>query len=83
VDDTTGAASNSSILNPVTTTWQSIQVSFTATATGKVRIRLGRTAGTGTLYWDDIEVLVSSPAGANLAFESASPEFTAQFGERP
>ena len=72
VDDTTGGGANTFTPVTVTTTWQRLQANFKATATGKVRIKLDRTAGTGTLYWDDVEVAAGSPGGPNLGFETGS-----------
>jgi RHS repeat-associated protein len=54
VSDTTGANMVSSTATAFDSMWWAVQATFTATAEGKARVKLEKTATTGALLWDDV-----------------------------
>src|SRR5271167_860760 len=54
-DPTSNVASSSPFLTPGTD-WEKVSHSFTAGAEGTVRLHLLRGPGSGTVYWDDIQI---------------------------
>jgi hypothetical protein len=56
VDDTTGAGSVTTNAVSLDTSWKRLSVSFTATATGAMRVNLHRGSSGSTVYWDDIVI---------------------------
>jgi hypothetical protein len=56
VHDTTGAGSVTTGNVSLDTNWKRFAVSFTATATGAMRVHLHRGTSGSTVYWDDIVI---------------------------
>src|SRR5271166_5756309 len=54
-DPTSNVASSSPFLTPGTD-WEKVSQSFTAGAEGTVRLHLLRGPGSGTVYWDDVQI---------------------------
>ena len=54
-DPTSNVASSSPFLTPGTD-WEKVSHSFTAGAEGTVRLHLLRGPGSGTVYWDDVQI---------------------------
>ena len=55
-DPTSNVASSSPFLTPGTD-WEKLSQTFTAGAEGTVRLHLLRGPGSGTVYWDDVQIL--------------------------
>jgi Family of unknown function (DUF6311)/Carbohydrate binding domain len=55
-DPTSNVASSSPFLTPGTD-WEKLSQTFTAEAEGTVRLHLLRGPGSGTVYWDDVQIL--------------------------
>jgi hypothetical protein len=53
----------SSLFTPGTT-WQRVSLTFTADSTNAVRIHLYYGAGSGTIYYDDVQVQMTNPGGS-------------------
>ncbi len=60
--DTTGANAESTAAITPGQSWQQVTLTYVANSTGKVRIHLGYVAGAGTIYYDDVQVVVSNAA---------------------
>ena len=54
-DPTSNVASSSPFVTPGTD-WERVSQSFTAGAEGTVRLHLLRGPGSGTVYWDDVQI---------------------------
>jgi hypothetical protein len=57
VHDTTSVnATAGPLVTPSSTSWDSYGTNFVATNTGKVRVHLQSIGGSGTIYWDDVQL---------------------------
>ncbi len=74
VHDTTGAGSITDGFRTPASTWDPFTVTFMATSTGRMRILLFSSGGTGFVYWDDIRIVDAS------GFENAATNPWSQFG---
>jgi len=63
VHDTAGGDSVESSLITPGTGWQQVAVTFTADSTNAMRIHLYFSAGSGTIYYHDVQVQMLNPAG--------------------
>src|SRR5260370_40651393 len=63
VHDTTGGNSVQSTLFTPDTAWQQVTLNFTADNTSLMRIHLYFSAGSGTVYYDDVQVQMLNPVG--------------------
>src|SRR5262249_51811487 len=75
VHDTTGAGGVvDGWRTPSSSGWDAFSVKFMATATGRMRILLFSSGGSGSIYWDDVQIVDAS------GFENATVSPWPQFG---
>jgi hypothetical protein len=76
VDDSTGSGLVQSASMTPGVSWTRHSVNFTATATGKARVKVRRgPGGTGSVYWDNVSVgpLVLAPVSADGTIAAGQP----------
>jgi Protein of unknown function (DUF2961) len=60
--------------------WRQMSLDFTADATGNIRIFLGRSAGTGSIYWEDVSVEPKHIGSFPFGISPETGEVRANFG---
>jgi RHS repeat-associated protein len=72
--DTTGA--NSSNTTPITPgqSWQQVTLNYVANSTGQIRIHLQYMPGSGTIYYDDVQVVRQGASSDVLTYKFSGDE---------
>jgi microsomal dipeptidase-like Zn-dependent dipeptidase len=68
----TGGANVGTVTTAPSSTWQPLTLLYTADSTAAVRVHLNRSAGTGTIYWDDVTVRDVTPGRVEQLWYSTS-----------